>query len=85
MWPLSHPQVTPGAPLPRHGHPLGLMVEEEWQEVVEKAVIQYSREKREVDLLIFTEVGGNCGYDCFALTSSFPSDNFAFMTVMSYT
>ncbi|XP_063840903.1 LOW QUALITY PROTEIN: cytoplasmic dynein 2 heavy chain 1-like [Scylla paramamosain] len=48
--------VTAGAPLPRHGHPLGFMEKEHWHEVVEKAVTQYSREKREVDLLIFTEV-----------------------------
>lgn len=54
--PLSLPQVTPGAPLPNHGHPLGLMGGEDWQKVVEKAVTQYSREKKELDLLIFTEV-----------------------------
>ncbi|MPC25130.1 Cytoplasmic dynein 2 heavy chain 1 [Portunus trituberculatus] len=49
-------EVTAGAPLPRHGHPLGLMGKEDWNEVVEKAVTQYSRERREMDLLIFTEV-----------------------------
>lgn len=54
--PTSCPKVTPGAPLPRHGHPLGLMEGEDWQKVVEKAVTQYSREKKELDLLIFTEV-----------------------------
>lgn len=54
--PVSYPQVTPGAPLPRHGHPLGLMEGEEWQKMVEKAVTQYSREKKELDLLIFNEV-----------------------------
>ncbi|XP_069942834.1 cytoplasmic dynein 2 heavy chain 1 isoform X1 [Cherax quadricarinatus] len=48
--------VAPGAPLPLHGYQLGQMSPENWSEVVGNAVQQYSREKQELNLLIFTEV-----------------------------
>ncbi|XP_068211563.1 cytoplasmic dynein 2 heavy chain 1 [Palaemon carinicauda] len=48
--------IAPGAPLPQGGHKIGHMNAEEWGKVVEKAVKQYSREKQELNLLIFTEV-----------------------------
>ncbi|XP_042887569.1 cytoplasmic dynein 2 heavy chain 1-like [Penaeus japonicus] len=48
--------VAPGAPLPLHGYKLGFMNSEDWTQVVERAVLQFSREKQELDLLIFPEV-----------------------------
>ncbi|XP_069998938.1 cytoplasmic dynein 2 heavy chain 1 isoform X2 [Penaeus vannamei] len=48
--------VAPGAPLPIHGYKLGFMNNEDWTHVVERAVLQFSREKLELDLLIFPEV-----------------------------
>ena len=38
---------------------MGHMTTEEWGAIVEKAVKQYSREKQEIDLLIFPEVRHN--------------------------
>ncbi|ROT63098.1 hypothetical protein C7M84_019029 [Penaeus vannamei] len=49
-------EVAPGAPLPIHGYKLGFMNNEDWTHVVERAVLQFSREKLELDLLIFPEV-----------------------------
>ncbi|XP_042221258.1 cytoplasmic dynein 2 heavy chain 1-like isoform X2 [Homarus americanus] len=48
--------VTAGAPLPMHGYELGHMSMEDWNEMVERSVMQYSREKQELHLLVFTEV-----------------------------
>ncbi|XP_037796301.1 LOW QUALITY PROTEIN: cytoplasmic dynein 2 heavy chain 1-like [Penaeus monodon] len=48
--------VAPGAPLPVHGYKLGFMSNEDWTHLVERAVLQFSREKQELDLLIFPEV-----------------------------
>ena len=37
------PASTPGAPLPPHGRPLGRLSEEDFQAVVEKGLLQYSK------------------------------------------
>ncbi|KAK7078013.1 hypothetical protein SK128_012525 [Halocaridina rubra] len=48
--------IAPGAPVPQEGYKMGHMTSENWTQIVEKAVRQYSREKIELDLLLFSEV-----------------------------
>ncbi|XP_076054654.1 dynein cytoplasmic heavy chain beethoven [Oratosquilla oratoria] len=49
-------QAAPGAPPPSQGHALGEIAADDWAKVVAKAINQYSHEKQELDILIFTEV-----------------------------
>ncbi|KAK3801155.1 hypothetical protein RRG08_006872 [Elysia crispata] len=53
------PAVGAGAPLPPFGKPLGKLSEEDLKAVIEKGIKIYSRENRELDILIFQEVLDN--------------------------
>ncbi|CAG0920502.1 unnamed protein product, partial [Notodromas monacha] len=51
----SEKQTAAGAPLPPLGKMLGKLGPIEWQSVVEKAIVRYSRENEELDLEMFRE------------------------------
>ncbi|RXM28913.1 Cytoplasmic dynein 2 heavy chain 1 [Acipenser ruthenus] len=48
--------IAPGQPLPSHGKPLGRLSSMDLKEVIHKGIIQYGRDNRELDILIFHEV-----------------------------
>uniref|UniRef100_A0A8C5PRQ6 Dynein cytoplasmic 2 heavy chain 1 n=1 Tax=Leptobrachium leishanense TaxID=445787 RepID=A0A8C5PRQ6_9ANUR len=47
---------APGQSLPLHGRPLGRLNSVDLKDVIKKGVIQYSRDNRELDILLFHEV-----------------------------
>ncbi len=49
-------QTAPGAPLPPHGKSMGKLNKDDLKTVIEKGLVQYGREFRELDILIFKEV-----------------------------
>ncbi len=49
-------QTAPGAPLPPFGKCLGKLNSDDLKTVIQKGLVQYSREHRELDILIFKEV-----------------------------
>ena len=49
-------QTAPGAPLPPHGKSMGKLNNDDLKAVIEKGIVQYGRENRELDILIFREV-----------------------------
>ncbi|CAG5115632.1 unnamed protein product, partial [Candidula unifasciata] len=51
--------IGAGAPLPPFGKPLGKLSEDDLKAVIEKGIRIYSRENRELDILIFREVFDN--------------------------
>ncbi|KAK7489861.1 hypothetical protein BaRGS_00018883, partial [Batillaria attramentaria] len=53
------PASGAGAPLPPFGKPLGKLSMEDLQEVIQKGIKLYSRENRELDVLLFKEVLDN--------------------------
>ncbi|KAI5098641.1 cytoplasmic dynein 2 heavy chain 1, partial [Silurus meridionalis] len=55
-WGASHDGRGHNKPLPLYGKPLGRLSSSDLTEVVRKGVLQYERENRELDLLIFPEV-----------------------------
>ncbi|XP_043928516.1 cytoplasmic dynein 2 heavy chain 1 isoform X1 [Protopterus annectens] len=56
-WGASHETVlAPGQSLPPHGKPLGRMNSSDLREVIQKGIIQYGRDNRELDILLFQEV-----------------------------
>ncbi|XP_063807614.1 cytoplasmic dynein 2 heavy chain 1 isoform X2 [Pseudophryne corroboree] len=48
--------LAPGQPLPPHGRPLGRLNSDDFKEVIKKGIIQFSRDNRELDILLFSEV-----------------------------
>ncbi|CAL8361611.1 unnamed protein product [Merluccius merluccius] len=48
--------MAPGQALPPHGKPLGRLSYADLREVIQKGVVLYSRDNRELDLLLFWEV-----------------------------
>ncbi|KAM9317805.1 cytoplasmic dynein 2 heavy chain 1 [Pholidichthys leucotaenia] len=48
--------MTPGQPLPPHGKQLGRLDSADLKQVIQKGVVLYSRDNRELDLLLFWEV-----------------------------
>ncbi|XP_051782842.1 cytoplasmic dynein 2 heavy chain 1 isoform X2 [Erpetoichthys calabaricus] len=48
--------IAPGQPLPPHGKPLGRLSTADLTEVIRKGIIQYGRDNRELDILLFREV-----------------------------
>ncbi|XP_071781183.2 cytoplasmic dynein 2 heavy chain 1 [Centroberyx gerrardi] len=48
--------MAPGQPLPPHGKPLGRLDSADLKQVIQKGVVLYSRDNRELDLLLFWEV-----------------------------
>ncbi|XP_064610087.1 cytoplasmic dynein 2 heavy chain 1-like isoform X3 [Liolophura sinensis] len=50
------PAVAAGAPLPPNGKPLGKLTTDDLQAVIEKGLRMYSRENRDLDILVFKEV-----------------------------
>ncbi|KAG2456324.1 DYHC2 protein, partial [Polypterus senegalus] len=48
--------IAPGQPLPPHGKPLGRLNTADLTEVIRKGIIQYGRDNRELDILLFREV-----------------------------
>ncbi|KAK3531386.1 hypothetical protein QTP70_018186, partial [Hemibagrus guttatus] len=55
-WGASHDGRGHGKPLALYGKPLGHLNSSDLTEVIRKGVLQYERENRELDLLIFPEV-----------------------------
>ncbi|XP_056467776.1 cytoplasmic dynein 2 heavy chain 1 isoform X1 [Gadus chalcogrammus] len=56
-WGASEGSVmAPGQSLPPHGKPLGRLNSADLREVIQKGVVLYSRDNRELDLLLFWEV-----------------------------
>ncbi|CAG6004611.1 unnamed protein product [Menidia menidia] len=56
-WGASEGAVTaPGQPLPPHGKQLGRLDSADLRQVIQKAVVLYSRDNKELDLLLFWEV-----------------------------
>ncbi|XP_053095782.1 cytoplasmic dynein 2 heavy chain 1 isoform X3 [Pangasianodon hypophthalmus] len=55
-WGASHDGRGHDKPLPLYGKPLGRLNSSDLTEVIRKGVLQYERENRELDLLIFPEV-----------------------------
>ncbi|XP_074649972.1 cytoplasmic dynein 2 heavy chain 1-like [Tubulanus polymorphus] len=51
--------TAPGAPLPPHGAVMGKLSDDDLKTVIEKGLKQYSRENRDMDVLIFDEVLDN--------------------------
>ncbi|XP_053312461.1 cytoplasmic dynein 2 heavy chain 1 isoform X2 [Spea bombifrons] len=47
---------APGQSLPPHGRPLGRLNSADLKDIIKKGVIQYSRDNRELDILLFHEV-----------------------------
>ncbi|XP_013392185.1 cytoplasmic dynein 2 heavy chain 1, partial [Lingula anatina] len=52
----SAPAVAPGAPLPPTGKPLGKLSGDDFKSVIQKGLLQYSRENRDLNVIIFKEV-----------------------------
>ncbi len=52
-------QTAPGAPLPPHGKSMGKLNNDDLKAVIEKGIVQYGRENRELDILIFREVNSS--------------------------
>ncbi|XP_040902456.1 cytoplasmic dynein 2 heavy chain 1 [Toxotes jaculatrix] len=48
--------MAPGQPLPPHGKQLGRLESADLKQVIQKGVVLYSRDNRELDLLLFREV-----------------------------
>ncbi|XP_068122972.1 cytoplasmic dynein 2 heavy chain 1 isoform X2 [Hyperolius riggenbachi] len=48
--------LAPGQPLPPHGRPLGRLNSTDFKDVIKKGIIQFSRDNRELDILLFHEV-----------------------------
>nr|CAD7413402.1 unnamed protein product [Timema cristinae] len=48
--------VTPGAPLPTYGKPLGKLEGKDWLATVNQGILQFGREGQTLDLLVFQEV-----------------------------
>ena len=57
-------QTAPGAPLPPFGKAMGKLANDDLKAVIEKGLVQYSRENRELDILIFKEVSYAVLYIC---------------------
>ena len=57
-------QTAPGAPLPPFGKAMGKLANDDLKAVIEKGLVQYSRENRELDILIFKEVSCAVLYIC---------------------
>ncbi|KAJ3590899.1 hypothetical protein NHX12_008847 [Muraenolepis orangiensis] len=56
-WGASEGSVrVPGQPLPPHGKPLGHLDSADLREVIQKGMVLYGRDNRELDLLLFWEV-----------------------------
>lgn len=47
--------LSPGAPLPRWGKPLGLVIKKEWEDVVYRGVNRFCHECRQLDLVLTEE------------------------------
>ncbi|XP_010008233.1 PREDICTED: cytoplasmic dynein 2 heavy chain 1-like, partial [Nestor notabilis] len=48
--------ITPGQALPPHGRPLGKLNSTDLKDIVQKGIIHYGRDKKEIDILLFHEV-----------------------------
>ncbi|KAF2973673.1 hypothetical protein EK904_004515 [Melospiza melodia maxima] len=48
--------ITPGQALPPHGRPLGRLNSTDLKDVIQKGIIHYGRDKKEIDILLFHEV-----------------------------
>ncbi|XP_077154626.1 cytoplasmic dynein 2 heavy chain 1 isoform X5 [Ranitomeya variabilis] len=48
--------LAPGQALPSHGRPIGKLNSADFKDVIKKGVIQFSRDNRELDILLFHEV-----------------------------
>ncbi|KAK2517344.1 Dync2h1 [Columba guinea] len=48
--------MTPGQALPPHGRPLGRLNSTDLKDVIQKGIIHYGRDKKEVEILLFQEV-----------------------------
>ncbi|KAF4787703.1 hypothetical protein TURU_168391 [Turdus rufiventris] len=48
--------IRPGQALPAHGRPLGRLNSTDLKDVIQKGIIHYGRDKKEIDILLFHEV-----------------------------
>uniref|UniRef100_A0A672TN04 Cytoplasmic dynein 2 heavy chain 1 n=1 Tax=Strigops habroptila TaxID=2489341 RepID=A0A672TN04_STRHB len=48
--------ITPGQALPPHGMPLGKLNSTDLKDIIQKGVIHYGRDKKEIEILLFHEV-----------------------------
>ncbi|XP_029458286.1 cytoplasmic dynein 2 heavy chain 1 [Rhinatrema bivittatum] len=48
--------IAPGQSLPPHGRPLGKLNSSDLKDVIRKGIMQYSRDNKELDILLFYEV-----------------------------
>uniref|UniRef100_A0A8C0I8A9 Cytoplasmic dynein 2 heavy chain 1 n=1 Tax=Bubo bubo TaxID=30461 RepID=A0A8C0I8A9_BUBBB len=48
--------VTPGQALPPHGRPLGRLNSTDLKDIIQKGIIHYGRDKKEIEVLLFQEV-----------------------------
>ncbi|NXK72907.1 DYHC2 protein, partial [Amazona guildingii] len=48
--------ITPGQSLPPHGRPLGKLNSTDLKDIVQKGIIHYGRDKKEIEILLFHEV-----------------------------
>ncbi|PKU42265.1 cytoplasmic dynein 2 heavy chain 1 [Limosa lapponica baueri] len=48
--------ITPGQALPPHGRPLGKLNSTDLKDIIQKGIIHYGRDKKEIEILLFQEV-----------------------------
>ncbi|KAF1521633.1 Cytoplasmic dynein 2 heavy chain 1, partial [Eudyptes sclateri] len=48
--------ITPGQALPPHGRPLGRLNSTDLKDIIQKGIIHYGRDKKELEILLFQEV-----------------------------
>ncbi|XP_069664408.1 cytoplasmic dynein 2 heavy chain 1 isoform X2 [Haliaeetus albicilla] len=48
--------ITPGQALPPHGRPLGRLTSTDLKDIIQKGIIHYGRDKKEIEILLFQEV-----------------------------
>ncbi|XP_072706738.1 cytoplasmic dynein 2 heavy chain 1 isoform X3 [Ciconia boyciana] len=48
--------ITPGQALPPHGRPLGRLNSTDLKDIIQKGIIHYGRDKKEIEVLLFQEV-----------------------------
>ncbi|NWH43496.1 DYHC2 protein, partial [Fregata magnificens] len=48
--------ITPGQALPPHGRPLGRLNSTDLKDIIQKGIIHYGRDKKEIEILLFQEV-----------------------------
>ncbi|NXV90779.1 DYHC2 protein, partial [Calonectris borealis] len=48
--------ITPGQALPPHGRPLGRLNSADLKDIIQKGIIHYGRDKKEIEILLFQEV-----------------------------